>query len=181
MDRDGTLNLKAPDGQYVTDPAGLVLLPGAAEAVARLNASGLRVILVTNQRWLSQPGYDPARYAAVHSRLVRLLAAAGARLDDAYHCPHQCGACDCRKPAPGLLMRAATEHRLDLACSVMIGDSPSDVLAGRAAGTRTILLRAGLSGPTLQSVPAVRAADAEASDLSAAVDLLLRDHTQLST
>ncbi|MDQ2874577.1 MAG: histidinol phosphate phosphatase, partial [Actinomycetota bacterium] len=88
LDRDGTLNLKAPDGEYVTDPAGLSLLPGAAEAVARLNASALRVILVTNQRWLSQPGTDPARYAAVHSRLTGLLAAAGARLDAAYHCPH---------------------------------------------------------------------------------------------
>ncbi|MEP7022344.1 MAG: hypothetical protein ABJB47_00705 [Actinomycetota bacterium] len=74
----------------MTDPAGLVLLPGAAEAVSRLNASGLRVILVTNQRWLSQPGKDPARYTAIHSRLTG-------------------------QPAPGLLVRAAAEHRFDLA------------------------------------------------------------------
>jgi len=176
LDRDGTINRKAPDGEYVTDRAGLSLLPGAAQAVARLNAAGLRVILITNQRWLSRPGADPARYAAIHSRLTDLLAASGARLDGAYHCPHPAGACDCRKPAPGLLIRAAAEHRIDLASSVMIGDSASDVLAGRAAGTLTILLRAGRSGAAVRPVPVAQPADAVAGDLPAAVELLLLAH-----
>jgi D-glycero-D-manno-heptose 1,7-bisphosphate phosphatase len=166
LDRDGTINVKAPDGEYVTDPAGLVLLPGSAAAVARLNAAGLPVILVTNQRWLSRPGAEPARYAAVHARLGELLAEGGARLDAAYHCPHPAGECACRKPAPGLLLQAASEHGIDLAASVMIGDSESDVLAGRAAGTRTILLQAGQ-----RARPGT--ADALAPDLAAAADLLL--------
>lgn len=170
LDRDGTINRKAAAGEYVTEPAGMTLLPGTAEAIARLNVSGLRVILVTNQRWLSRPGTDPARYAAVHSRLSALLAVAGARLDAAYHCPHPASGCDCRKPAPGLLLRAAADHPIDLAGSVMIGDSDCDVLAGQAAGTRTILLRPGLTGAAGRSA---RPADAVVSDLAAAVDLLL--------
>src|SRR5580704_15337432 len=88
LDRDGTINVKAPDGEYVTSPADMRLLPGAAAAIARLNAAGMRVILVTNQRWLSGPASDLAGYARVHARLEELLAAEGAHLDAAYYCPH---------------------------------------------------------------------------------------------
>ena len=69
LDRDGTLNVKPPEGEYITSPADLVLLPGAARAVADLNAAGLFTVLVTNQRWLSAPIADPALYAAIHARL----------------------------------------------------------------------------------------------------------------
>ncbi len=168
LDRDGTINVKAPAGQYITSPAGLVLLPGAAGAVARLNAAGLRVVLVTNQRWLSGPSADPAAYAAVHARLEQLLAAEGGWLDAAYHCPHAAGTCGCRKPAPGMLQRAARDHLLDLDKAVIIGDSDSDLMAGRAAGTSTIFVRPGTAGP------AAPGADAEASDLPAAVRLILQ-------
>lgn len=119
-----------------------MLLPGAAAALAALNAAGLTTVLVTNQRWLSRPDADPARYAATHARLVELLAAEGAHLDAAYHCPHAADACDCRKPRPGMLLRAAAELGLDLARSVIVGDAASDVAAGRAAGVRTIRLAA---------------------------------------
>src|SRR5579875_626586 len=88
LDRDGTINVKQPEGEYVTSPAELVLLPGAARAVARLNAAGVRTILVTNQSWLSRTAGGATRYAAVHERLIQLLAAEGAKLDAAYHCPH---------------------------------------------------------------------------------------------
>jgi D-glycero-D-manno-heptose 1,7-bisphosphate phosphatase len=168
LDRDGTINVKAAEGQYVTSPADLVLLPGAGAAVARLNAAGLRTVLVTNQRWLSGPSGDPARYAAVHARLERLLASEGGRLDAAYHCPHAAGSCDCRKPHPGMLRRAAQEHRIELDKAVIIGDSVADLAAGRAAGTSTILLRPGAAGPADGS------ADAVADDLPAAVRLILQ-------
>jgi D-glycero-D-manno-heptose 1,7-bisphosphate phosphatase len=172
LDRDGTINVKAPEGQYVTSPAALVLLPGAARAVARLNAAGLRVVLVTNQRWLSGPSADPAGYAAVHARLEQLLAAGGGRLDAAYHCPHAAGTCDCRKPAPGMLRRAAREHLFDLRKAVIVGDSDADLMAGRAAGTSTILIRP--AGPPGPAGPATHGADAVASDLPAAVRLILQ-------
>ena len=127
LDRDGTLNAKPDRERYVTTPEGLTLLPGAAEAVASLNAAGVRTILVTNQRWLSVKMEHAEIYSAIHERLVKLLAERGAWLDAAYCCPHPVSACDCRKPAPGMLLRAAAEHGLDLDSSVIVGDSDSDV------------------------------------------------------
>ena len=165
LDRDGTINVKAAAGHYIRSPAELVLLPGAAEAVAQLNAAPIRVILVTNQRWLSEESADPGQYAAVHARLEELLAAEGAWLDAAYHCPHATGVCDCRKPGPAMLLRAAEEHGFELAGSVIVGDSDTDLLAGRAAGTATILLRAS-GGETA-------GADAVVANLGAAVPLIL--------
>jgi len=165
LDRDGTINVKAASGEYIMSPAELVLLPGAAKAVAALNAAGLRTVLVTNQRWLSEHSADSAQYAAVHDRLQELLADEGAWLDAAYHCPHERDVCDCRKPGVGMLLRAARELGFDLAESVMIGDSDADVMAGRAAGTATVLLRAGRGSAAC--------ADAVAEDLADAVRLIL--------
>jgi D-glycero-D-manno-heptose 1,7-bisphosphate phosphatase len=167
LDRDGTINVKAAAGKYIKSPAELVLLPGAARAVARLNAASIRVILVTNQRWMSEKSVDPRRYAAVHARLVGLLAYEGAWLDASYHCPHATGVCDCRKPGTGMLRRAAQEHSFDLAGAVIVGDSDTDLLAGRAVGTGTILLRADGEGTV--------SADAVVEDLGAAVRLILHN------
>jgi D-glycero-D-manno-heptose 1,7-bisphosphate phosphatase len=136
-----TVNIKAPEGQYVTSPGDLALVPGAAAAISRLNAASVQVILVSNQRWLSALP-DVAPYERVHARLEELLAEQGAHLDAAYYCPHAPGSCRCRKPAPGLLERAAKERRFSLTDAVMIGDRESDIAAGRAAGTATILLSA---------------------------------------
>lgn len=165
LDRDGTINVKAAPGEYITSPAEVILLPRAAKAVAALNAAGLRTVLVTNQRWLSDPSADPARFAAIHDRLEQLLADEGARLDAAYHCPHAADTCDCRKPGAGMLLRAAREHGVDLAESVVIGDSDADVMAGRAVGAATVLLRPGTEE--------VAGADVVVDDLAAAVELIL--------
>lgn len=165
LDRDGTVNVKAAEGEYIRSPADLVLLPGAATALAALNAAGLRTVLVTNQRWLSEPDSDPAHFAAVQQRLRELLADAGARIDAAYHCPHAANSCDCRKPGTGMLLRAAAEHDVDLTESVMIGDTETDMRAGRAAGTATILLRSGGEASVV--------ADIVVDDLAAAVELIL--------
>lgn len=165
LDRDGTINVKADDGEYIRSPEDLILLPGAARAVAALNAAGLRTVLVTNQRWLSEPAADAARFDAVQHRLERLLADEGARLDAVYHCPHAAASCECRKPGAGMLTRAAREHGFELAESVMIGDSETDMEAGRAAGTATVLLRGG-DGEAV-------GADAVVDDLAAAVRLIL--------
>jgi D-glycero-D-manno-heptose 1,7-bisphosphate phosphatase len=186
LDRDGTLNVKAAAGEYIRNPADLVLLPGAARAVAALNAARLRTVLVTNQRWLSDQSADPASYAAVHARLEHLLAREGGRLDAAYHCPHAAGACDCRKPAAGMLRRAAAEHGFDLSRAVIVGDSHADMAAGRAAGTAAILLRAGSEGAASADAvvkdlgagaEAATGADVVAEDLRAAVRLILRVRT----
>lgn len=165
LDRDGTINVKAVDGEYIRSPDELVLLPGAAKAVAALNAAGLRTVLVTNQRWLSEQRSEPAHFTAIQQRLDDLLANDGARLDAAYHCPHAANSCECRKPLAGMLVRAAHEHDFELAQSVMIGDGHTDMAAGRTAGAVTVLLRPGGE----QSVDA----DFVVDDLAAAVELIL--------
>lgn len=175
LDRDGTLNVKAPPGRYITSPDRLELLAGAADAVAALNRAGVVTVLVTNQRWLARPGSDPGSdpdgYPAVHRRLVELLAAAGARLDATYHCPHDLDSCACRKPRPGMLLAAARDLGLDLRRAVMIGDADSDVEAGLRAGTATI--RIGGAGSRPHAVP-----DAVVPDLRAAARLLLSTSTE---
>ena len=140
LDRDGTINVKAPEGEYVESPEEVRLLPGSAEAVRMLNDAGLPVYVVTNQRGIALGRMTEEDLAAVHRRLDDLLAAEGARVDAYYHCPHDKGACDCRKPGTALLERAAREHGVDLARSVMIGDAESDVEAGRRVGALTVLL-----------------------------------------
>ena len=165
LDRDGTINVKASAGAYITSPDQLVLLPGAAKAVAALNAANIRTVLVTNQRWLSDQTADTTRYPAIHARLEQLLALEGGWLDASYYCPHPVDVCDCRKPKPGMLVRAAREQSFDLAKAVIIGDSDSDLIAGRSAGTATVLLSS--------DVGTVPGADAVAKDLAAAVRLVL--------
>ncbi|MEU2869664.1 HAD-IIIA family hydrolase [Streptomyces olivoreticuli] len=166
LDRDGTLNVKPPPGEYVVSPAELTLLPGAAAAVRRINESERPAILVTNQRGVARGIMSEGDLAAVQRRLAELLRAEGAFLDACYSCVHDEGGCDCRKPRPGLLTRAAADFPgLALPDAVMIGDAETDVLAGRAAGTATVRLAAEARGS---------AADLVAADLWTAVDLLLK-------
>lgn len=165
LDRDGTINVKAADGEYIRSPDELVLLPGAAKAVAALNAAGLRTVLVTNQRWLSETATEPSCFTTIQQRLHQLLANDGARLDAVYHCPHAANSCECRKPLAGMLVRAGQEHGFELAESVIIGDGDTDMMAGRTAGTATILLRPG-------GLPTVDA-DFVVDDLAAAAQLVL--------
>ena len=135
LDRDGTLIV---DRHYLADPDGVVLLPGAAEGVARLNAAGFATVLATNQSGIGRGYFTEAQYAAVHARLVDELARHGARLDAEYHAAafQDDGDPDAdRKPGAGMYLRAAREHGLDLARSFWVGDRPRDVSpAGRFGG-----------------------------------------------
>lgn len=159
LDRDGTLNRKAPEGEYVTTPGALELLPGAAVAVRRLNDAGVPVAVVTNQRCIALGRLSEDGLTAIHAALAELLeTVAGARIDVFCHCPHERAACACRKPQPGLLRRAAAALDVPPSDTVMIGDAASDVEAGRRFGARTVQLTAGPS-----------AADATAPDLIGAI------------
>jgi D-glycero-D-manno-heptose 1,7-bisphosphate phosphatase len=141
LDRDGTINVKAPEGEYITSPDDLELLPGAARAVRLLNDAGVDVVVVTNQRGIARGLMSEDDHTAVTEALTRKLAQRGATVRAVYHCPHETGTCTCRKPAPGLIERARTELAdLDLAGAALVGDSESDVEAGRRAGLRTVLL-----------------------------------------
>ncbi|GAA0492343.1 hypothetical protein Ade02nite_68960 [Paractinoplanes deccanensis] len=143
LDRDGTVNVKAPEGEYVSGPAQLTLLPGTGRAVRRLREAGIPVYVVTNQRGVARGKLTMRDLDAVHERLVALLRAEGAELDGIYACVHEAGRCDCRKPLPGLLRQVARDHPgVDLTRSAMVGDAASDVAAGAAAGCTTVRLAA---------------------------------------
>lgn len=141
LDRDGTL---IHDAHYLAEPESVRLLPGAAAAVRRLNEAGLPVLLITNQSGIGRGYFSEDTYREVHGRLVELLAAEGARLDAAYHCPDppsQVGSGGCRKPRLEMFLRAARDHAVDPARSFYVGDRLRDVLpAGRLGGT-AILVR----------------------------------------
>lgn len=151
LDRDGTINEKAADGDYVKSPAELRLLPHAAEAVRRLNDAGVPVIVVTNQRGIALGRFTEHDLAAVHCELQkRLYDIGGAVIDAFFHCPHDNRECDCRKPDIGMFRQAQERFPdVELSRSVMIGDSMSDVEAGRSAGMHTI--RIGADVPDLMS------------------------------
>lgn len=143
LDRDGTINVKAPAGHYITGPEQLKLLPGAAEAIRILNRAGVPTVVVTNQRGIALGRMEEADLRAVHGRLHQLLGEQDAWLDGVFYCPHDLEMCACRKPGTLMLDRARALLGLTtLRHTAMIGDSPTDVQAGRRAGARTVLLGA---------------------------------------
>jgi D-glycero-D-manno-heptose 1,7-bisphosphate phosphatase len=146
FDRDGTI---IQDVDYPRSPEHAVLLPGAAEAIARLNASAIPVVVVTNQSGIARGLLTVADYNAVRERVDELLAAAGAHIDASYMCPHHpdyTGPCDCRKPGTLLYRQAASEHGFNLAHSTYLGDRWRDVAPALELGGRGILI-AGPSTP----------------------------------
>ncbi len=141
LDRDGVINVKAPEGQYVTRWEEVRFLPGVAAAIARLKKAGFLVIVISNQRCVAKGLVTSAEVEALHKKIRRELADLGATIDAVYFCPHDTEpACDCRKPAPGMLLQAAKDHQIDLGASWMIGDSAADVAAGKNAGCKTVLI-----------------------------------------
>jgi D-glycero-D-manno-heptose 1,7-bisphosphate phosphatase len=171
LDRDGTI---IHDAEYLRDADSVDLLPGAAEAIGRLNTRGIPVIVVTNQSGIARGLLTEADYEAVRARLDELLAAEGARIDASYFCPHHpdfTGPCDCRKPSTLLYRRAAADHALDLTRSTFIGDRWRDIAPGLDLGGRGILV-SGSSTPPAELRQAESRADVVLS-LSQAVDLLL--------
>lgn len=176
LDRDGTLIELV---HHLTDPAAVRLIPGAGAAVARLRAAGWPVVLVTNQSVIGRGMLDAAGLAAIHAEMDRRLAAEGAALDRVEVCPLAPRGDDptlvedaMRKPGPGMLLAAAAAEGLDPDRSWMVGDSLSDMLAGRHAGCRTILVRTGYGAAT---DPGHAAIDRVADDLAAAAAIILEE------
>jgi D-glycero-D-manno-heptose 1,7-bisphosphate phosphatase len=149
MDRDGVL---IADTGLITAPQDIRVLEGVPGALQSLHAAGYRLVVVSNQAVVARGLLGEAQVSLLHEEVVRRLVDAGSpRLDGFFFCPHHPNAtlaayrvaCDCRKPRPGLLLRAARELGLDLAASFMIGDRLTDVVAGKRAGCRTILVETG--------------------------------------
>ena len=149
LDRDGEINVER---EYVHRIEDFELLPGVVDALVRLQQAGYALVVVTNQGGIGLGMYTEDDMHALHAHLRAQLAEAGVRLDGIYHCPHHPrsprpemrGPCECRKPQPGMIRRAAQELGLDLARSFLVGDKVDDVRAGRAAGVgRNYLVRSG--------------------------------------
>jgi len=147
LDRDGTLLEHVP---YLNQPSQVRLAAGAAEAIRLFKQRGYLTVVITNQSAVARGMLDEPTLAEIHRVMQDALRAESAEVDAIYYCPHHPEgpieayrkACACRKPEPGMLLHAAAEHGIDLAASVMIGDSLADVQAGRRAGCKTILLGA---------------------------------------
>lgn len=141
LDRDGVLNRKPPEGQYVTYCDQLQLLPGVEEAIAALNRSGRKTIVITNQRGVALGLYSLEELERMHQMLRDCLAARGAHLDAIYFCPHDSGQCNCRKPMTGLFEQAFLDFPgAHAGNSVMVGDSLRDIEAGLRLGIRSVLV-----------------------------------------
>src|SRR6516225_930799 len=122
LDRDGVINRKAPEGQYVTRWQDFEFLPQVAEAIQLLNRAELAVIIVSNQRCVAKGLITTENLEAIHRRMLDQLAAVNARIKAVYYCPHDnTPPCSCRKPAAGMLVQAALDHSIDLSRSWMVG------------------------------------------------------------
>ena len=152
IDRDGTINIGV---HYLNRVEQLQLIPRAGEAIARFNQAGYPVILITNQSAIGRGLLTETGLAEIHDELKHQLSAFNATIDAIYHCPHHPDGkdnCTCRKPAPGMILRAANEHNIDLAGSIMIGDNATDLEAGWNAGCRAALVRTGCGEDALKKI-----------------------------
>jgi histidinol-phosphate phosphatase family protein len=171
LDRDGTINV---DTIHVSRADNVRLIPGAAAAIARVNAAGIPVIVISNQSGIGRGLFTVEEYEQVRTRIDELLAAAGAHVLTTYYCPHSpevAPACDCRKPGPGLYRQAAAEHGVDLAKSWYVGDRLRDIQPAKTFGGHGILV----PRDTTPGVDVVAARDgfAISTSLGAAVDRIL--------
>ena len=184
LDRDGVLIEDAP---LLTDARDIRLIPGVALALKKLKTAGLRLIVVSNQAIVARGLSTESELRTLNKRIAELLVLDGApRLKSFYCCPHHPNAtlpayrvnCDCRKPEPGFLLRAARDHGLDLRASFMVGDRLTDVIAGARAGCRTVLILSGEhEAPPIETSAPLDSSiipDRACADLSEAADWILK-------
>lgn len=194
LDRDGTLN---KDAGYLSNPREFQLLPGVVEGLNILQQRGFQLVVVTNQSGIARGYFTEQQLADIHREMVRQLAENGIELAGIFYCPHHpqdiqrtqhaqpthhaqhapqhqgvrqayVRSCGCRKPLPGLLLEAAEKLKLDLASSFMVGDKATDILAGKAAGCRSILIAPSFSDGDTEIVAAATADFVSADFLEAA-------------
>lgn len=142
LDRDGVINKKPADHDYVKNWSEFVWLPTSKEAICLINQSGYLAIVISNQRGVARGLMREEDVEEIHKKMQQDLAKIGAKLDAAYWCGHDYSDnCDCRKPAPGLILQAASDFNIDLPNSWVVGDSDDDIAAGRAAGCQTFKIK----------------------------------------
>src|SRR5436190_4426370 len=169
LDRDGTI---MEDANYVGRLDQVVLIPSAKQALRRLRDAGFKLFIVTNQSGVGRGYFPREAVEEIHAHLDEQFGPEGVSFDRYYVCPHHPeDNCDCRKPKPKLLRDAAAEYGLNLARCFMIGDRPTDIQAGKSAGTQTILVLTGAGKESLAKGDV--ACDHAAADIGAAADWIL--------
>lgn len=169
LDKDGTLIENVP---YNVDVSLMRWMPGAEECLRELHAAGYELLVISNQSGVAEGYFPESALEAVEARLQEMAGAIGVQLKGCYYCPHSADApgCDCRKPMPGMIHRAAEIHGLDLQASWFIGDILTDIEAGNRAGCRSILVG---SEPVPDPCPALVRPYAICPDLAAAARSIL--------
>ena len=180
MDRDGTI---LDEVGYVNHLDRVRLLPGSAQAVRAVNEFGFQAVVITNQAGVARGYFPESLVDEVHDRLRALLIEGGGRVDGIYYCPHHPDAgtaeyrkdCACRKPKPGMLLRASEEMGIDLGSSFVVGDTIKDVEAGHRVGATTVMVRTGYGRGELElhSARWARHPHHVAEDLREAVEWIL--------
>jgi D-glycero-D-manno-heptose 1,7-bisphosphate phosphatase len=173
LDRDGTI---CEEMGYLNHISRVHVFPFVAGAIARLNRAGLPVVVVTNQSGVARGIFPESLVAEVQSRITAELAAGGAHIDAFYYCPHvKEQGCDCRKPLPGMLVRAAKEHGLDLRRSVVVGDRYVDVTMAHSVGAAGVMVKTGFGRGDFEYHGAKwpRQPDAVVEDLAEAAEWIL--------
>jgi D-glycero-D-manno-heptose 1,7-bisphosphate phosphatase len=165
VDRDGVVNRKAPEGDYVKTWDEFAFLPRALDGLRALAALDVPVVVVTNQRGIARGRMSEADLDEIHRRMLAEVRAAGGRIDAIYHCPHE-GGCACRKPGTGMFEQAAREHGIALGEAAVLGDRATDMQAAEAIGALKLLV-----GGADEPMPPV---DHAAADLAAAAAWLQR-------
>ena len=182
LDRDGTINHDSDE--YIKSPEEWRALPGALEAISRLNHAGYHVVIATNQSGLGRGLMDVAALNAIHKRMIKQLAAVGGRIDAIFYCPHApTDGCTCRKPMPGLIEQIAERFGLEMQGVAFVGDTLNDMQAAVAAGCVPHLVLTGKSEALRgQALPSVFPVGTHMHiDLNAFVDVLLKKSLESAT
>ena len=172
LDRDGVINLDSD--QFIKSPAEWLPIPGSLEAIARLNQAGYRVVVATNQSGVGRGLFDMATLNAIHDKMHKSAALAGARIDAVFFCPHTAEShCQCRKPKPGMFEEIASRFNVELTDTPSVGDSLRDLQAGVSFGTRPYLVLTG-KGSKTQAAGGLPEGTQVFANLSAVVSELLK-------
>ena len=143
LDRDGVINKEV---DHLSDPKDFEFIDGSIEALKLLKQKNFLLIVITNQAGIARGLFTEETLKKIHDKMIKILKQNNLRLDDIYYCPHHpefTGPCDCRKPKPGMILKAKIKHNIDLTNSFMVGDTLNDIQTGRAVDCKTVLLLTG--------------------------------------
>ena len=156
LDRDGVINVEV---SYLSDPNDFVFIEGTIQALKILQHKGFFLIIITNQAGIARGYYDEQRLAEIHNKMTSILKEHNIKLDDIFFCPHHpefTGPCDCRKPKPGMILKAANKHHIHLQESYIVGDTLKDIEAGQNAGCKTVLVLTGYGAQERKKIKQIK-------------------------